>query len=151
VRQRPAAWPWRNWLPLGRLAILDGHPGLGNSTLLFDLAARVSNSGVMPDGSRGETGNVIILNAEDDPAETIQPRLAAVGANPERVFHLGEINTGQCRQTERACQNLIRRLLGSYAVPIRSVKTECQGAGFSLPSTERRAATSAWYTPETMR
>jgi hypothetical protein len=91
VRPRPAAWLWPNWLPLGKLAILDGDPGLGKSTLLFDLAARVSNSGVIPDGSPGASGTVIILNAEDDPAETIQPRLAAAGANPERVFHLGEL------------------------------------------------------------
>jgi RecA-family ATPase len=101
VRPRPAAWLWRNWLPLGKLAILDGDPGLGKSTLLFDLAARVSNNGVMPDGSAGASGNVIILNAEDDPAETIGPRLAAAGANPERVFHLGEINAGnRCRQVQ---------------------------------------------------
>jgi predicted ATP-dependent serine protease len=53
------------------LAILDGDPGLGKSTLLFDLAARVSNSGVMADGSPRDSGNVIILNAKDDPAETI--------------------------------------------------------------------------------
>jgi hypothetical protein len=98
VRPRTAAWLWRYWLPLGKLAILDGDPGLGKSTLLFDLAARVSSNGVMPDGSAGASGNVIILNAEDDPAETIQPRLAAAGANPERVFHLGEIDTGNRRR-----------------------------------------------------
>src|SRR5277367_1808328 len=66
VRPRPAAWLWPNWLPLGKLAILDGDPGLGKSTLLFDLAARVSNNGVMPDGSAGASGAVILLNAEDD-------------------------------------------------------------------------------------
>src|SRR5262249_498759 len=32
VRPRPAAWLWRDWLPLGKLAILDGDPGLGKST-----------------------------------------------------------------------------------------------------------------------
>src|SRR5271168_336182 len=68
VQPRPPAWLWPNWLPLGKLAILDGDPGLGKSTLLFDLAARVSNNGVMPDGSAGASGAVIILNAEDDPA-----------------------------------------------------------------------------------
>ena len=98
VRAKPPAWLWPNWLPLGKLAILDGDPGLGKSTLLFDLAARVSSSGLMPDGSAGVSGNVIILNAEDDPAETIQPRLVAAGANPERVFHLGEIDTGNRRR-----------------------------------------------------
>src|SRR6202023_1269990 len=53
VRAKPPAWLWPNWLPLGKLAILDGDPGVGKSTLLFDLAARVSSSGVMPDGAQG--------------------------------------------------------------------------------------------------
>src|SRR5262245_34433405 len=81
VRARPMAWLWPNWLPLGKLAMLDGDPGLGKSTLLFDLAARVSSNGLMPDGTQGASGSVIILNAEDDPEESIQPRLAAAGAN----------------------------------------------------------------------
>jgi hypothetical protein len=117
VRPRPAAWLWRNWLPLGMLAILDGDPGLGKSTLLFDLAARVSNNGVMPDGSPGESGNVIILNAEDDPAETIQPRLAAAGANPERIFHLGEINAGHHRRPVQIPDDtpLLGRLIGQHS------------------------------------
>ena len=67
VRSKQVAWLWPNWLALGKLAVLDGDPGLGKSTLLFDLAARVSSTGVMPDGTQGASGSVIILNAEDDP------------------------------------------------------------------------------------
>ncbi len=99
VHPRQAQWLWPNWLPLGRLAVLDGDPGLGKSTLLFDLAARVSKDGIMPDGSAGVSGGVIILNAEDDAVEVIQPRLVAAGADLERIFHLGEIDSGNgCRQ-----------------------------------------------------
>jgi hypothetical protein len=43
------------------------------------------------------------------------------------------------RRTERACEDFIRHLLGGYGMPIRSVKTECQDAGFSLRTTERGA------------
>jgi RecA-family ATPase len=101
VHAKPAAWLWPNWLPLGKLAILDGDPGLGKSTLLFDLAARVSSSGAMPDGTQGARGSVIILNAEDDPEDTIRPRLAAAGADVERVFHLGEVNACVRRRQAR--------------------------------------------------
>jgi hypothetical protein len=45
----------------------------------------------------------------------------------------------QRRQAERACENFIRDLLGGYGMPIRSVKAECQDAGFSLRTTERAA------------
>ena len=40
VQERAPDWLWPGWLPLGKLAILDGDPGLGKSTLMFDLAAQ---------------------------------------------------------------------------------------------------------------
>jgi putative DNA primase/helicase len=81
VRERAAAWLWPNWVPLGKLAILDGDPGLGKSTLLFDLAARVSKDGIMPDGAQGTIGSVIIANAEDDPEDTIKPSAWCCGGS----------------------------------------------------------------------
>src|ERR1700726_2124488 len=68
VRERSMAWLWPHWLPLGKVAILDGDPGLGKSTLLFDLAARVSRDGRMPDGAVGPVGASVILSAEDGEA-----------------------------------------------------------------------------------
>jgi primase-polymerase (primpol)-like protein len=35
-------WLWPGWLARGKLAVLEGDPGLGKSTLTMDLAARVS-------------------------------------------------------------------------------------------------------------
>jgi putative DNA primase/helicase len=50
------------------------------------MAAIVSTGGVWPvDRARCERGNVIIMSAEDDPGDTIRPRLEAAGANLERV------------------------------------------------------------------
>ena len=92
VQERAPHWLWPGWLPLGKLAVLDGDPGLGKSTLMFDLAARVSKDGIMPDGSQGATGSVIIANAEDDLHDTIKPRLLAAGANTERLFHISEVD-----------------------------------------------------------
>src|SRR5438874_8884336 len=101
VRPRASEWLWPNWLPLGRVAILDGDPGLGKSTLLFDLAARVSKDGVMPDGTQGASGSVLIVNAEDDPEDTIKPRLVAAGADLSRVFHVNEVGPAGARRPLR--------------------------------------------------
>jgi putative DNA primase/helicase len=49
--------------------------------------ARVTTAKAMPDGEAKITrGNVIILSAEDDVADTIRPRLEAAGANIDRVY-----------------------------------------------------------------
>jgi hypothetical protein len=88
VAARPVGWLWPGWIPAGRITLLDGDPGLGKSTILLDLAARVSNGGRLPHGSAVEAGGVILLVAEDDLEETVRPRLEAAGANLSRCHSL---------------------------------------------------------------
>ena len=42
-------------------------------------------------GERCEVGNVIVLSAEDDPSDTIRPRLEAAGADLSRVYILDAV------------------------------------------------------------
>jgi hypothetical protein len=71
--------------------VLDGDPGLGKSTLLLDLAARVSRGHPMPDGAPGLQAAVTLLTAEDDLADTVRPRLEAAGADLARIHVFGGI------------------------------------------------------------
>ncbi len=55
VQPTPVSWLWHRRVPLGKLTLLSGDPGLGKSTLLLDLAARVSrrrSAERLPDGHR---------------------------------------------------------------------------------------------------
>src|SRR5207244_10428387 len=80
-------WLWKDRIAFGKLALLEGDPELGKSLIALDLCARLSTGRAMPDGSPGrEPCNVIVLNGEDDPADTTRPRLAGLGADLERVF-----------------------------------------------------------------
>ena len=54
----------------------------------MDVAARVTTGTAWPDGSIGLSGDVLLLSAEDDLADTIAPRLAAAGADSDRVHAL---------------------------------------------------------------
>lgn len=86
IEAQPIEWLWPGYLPAGMLSLLDGDPGVGKSTLTADLAARVSTGQAMPDGSGGgKPATVVFLSAEDDVARTIVPRLAAAGADLERI------------------------------------------------------------------
>lgn len=79
-------WLWPNWLARGKLHILAGAGGTGKTTLVISLIATITTGGRWPDGSRcNEPGNAIIWSSEDDPADTLVPRLAAAGADLNRV------------------------------------------------------------------
>ena len=101
VAARPVEWLWPGWVPLGKLTVLDGDPGLGKSTLLLDLAARVSRDGRMPDGSVGPNGATVILSAEDGEEDTIKPRLTAAGGVEDRLFTLSAIRARTARAGRR--------------------------------------------------
>jgi AAA domain len=79
-------WLWPGWLPRGKLVVLDGDPDAGKSTMMLDLAARLTTGRSMPDGAVAQPpGGVILLAAEDDIDDTIAPRLLAAGGDPDRV------------------------------------------------------------------
>jgi hypothetical protein len=89
MRPRATQWLWPGWLALGKLALLEGDPGLGKSFLTLDLCARLSSGRDLPDGSPAvEPCNVIVLNAEDNVQDTVRPRLQAMDADLERIYFL---------------------------------------------------------------
>ena len=85
VEPETVRWLWRDRIPLGKLTVLDGDPGLGKSTLLLDLAARVTTGTAMPDGAPAENGLVILVTGEDGIADTVRPRFDAAGGDAERL------------------------------------------------------------------
>lgn len=85
----PIKWLWEGWLALGRMNVLAGPPGGGKTTLAGEMAAIVSTGSLWPDGSRAKQGNVVIWTGEDDPEDTLVPRLIASDADLRRVHFVG--------------------------------------------------------------
>ncbi len=81
-------WLWPGRIPLGKLTLLAGDPGLGKSFVTLDIASRVSCGAAWPDMPlfKQTPGGVILLNAEDDLADTIAPRLDKMKADDTRIF-----------------------------------------------------------------
>lgn len=86
LQPEPVRWLWPDWLALGKLHILAGAPGQGKTTIAIACAATVTIGGRWPDGSRCEQGNILIWSGEDDPADTLLPRLLAAGADRARCY-----------------------------------------------------------------
>ena len=84
----PVRWLWPYWLALGKFHILAGAPGQGKTTIAMSMLATVTIGGHWPDGTRCEAGNVLIFSGEDDPADTLLPRLLAAGADRTRCFFI---------------------------------------------------------------
>lgn len=83
---RPVRWLWKDWLALGKMHILAGAPGQGKTTIALACAATVTQGGRWPDGTACELGNILIWSGEDDPADTLLPRLLMAGADRARCY-----------------------------------------------------------------
>ena len=89
VEPKPVTWFWRGRVPRGKLTLLVGDPGLGKSLLLVDLGARATRGAALPGEAESvPVGDVVILSAEDGPADTIRPRFDVAGADTTRVHLL---------------------------------------------------------------
>lgn len=86
IQAQPITWLWDGWLPLGKMTILAGAGGCGKTNLTLALIATITTGGIFPDGSKcSNVGKVLIYSTEDDPADTLKPRLIANGADISKV------------------------------------------------------------------
>ena len=94
VERENIRWLWDGVIARGKITMLAGDPGLGKSFLTMDLAARASRGGPWPMGSKGQTEpmSVLVLSAEDDPGDTIRPRLEDAGADLGSVLYIESID-----------------------------------------------------------
>ncbi len=95
----PIEWLWNGWLAAGKMHILGGAPGTGKTTIAMALAATVTTGGHWPDGTRSVAGNVVIWSGEDDPADTLIPRLLLSGADLARVYFVTDVMDGNERRS----------------------------------------------------
>ena len=86
---RPVRWAWEGRAALTKITALAGRPKIGKGLLYSHLIAAVTR-GDLPgdlDGPR----DAILVTTEDEPGDTLKPRLMAAGADLSRVsiFQMG--------------------------------------------------------------
>lgn len=85
VVREPLDWMWQGRILFGKLTMLDGDGGLGKSTIMLDLAARLSRGHPLPDGTKHPPCGTLLLMAEDGAGDTILPRLENAGADMNMI------------------------------------------------------------------
>jgi len=91
VKPVEVRWLWPGRVPLGRITLLVGRPGEGKSLLTTYMASRVTTGSPWADGTVCPKGSVVLISAEDDPADTIRPRLDAHYADVKHVHLLSMV------------------------------------------------------------
>jgi putative DNA primase/helicase len=112
VKPTSIEWLWPNWIAIGKVSVLAGEGGRGKSTILCDLAARVTNCDKWPDAAAASrsAGGVIILAAEDDVGDTLAPRLLAAGADMARLFVIRSVHDENQKRRGFSLQADLERL-----------------------------------------
>jgi hypothetical protein len=106
VQPEKVSWLWHGRIPFGAVTLIDGDPGLGKSTVLLDLASRVSRGAPMPNELTGrEPANVVLLTAEDALGSVVRPRLDAAKADVSRVAVLRAVveKDGDAKTPQMPC------------------------------------------------
>ena len=84
-------WLWKPYVPLGKLTIIEGDPGVGKSFLTLAIASAGSRGNALPGDNHGEPFTSLILTAEDGLADTLRPRVDRMGADPSKIVVLDEL------------------------------------------------------------
>jgi archaellum biogenesis ATPase FlaH len=100
VETQQVDWLWHARIPLGKITLLDGDPGMGKSLLAINIAACVSTGRSMPDDTPGRQGGIILIAPEDAAEDTIKPRLEAAGGDPSQVLLLNNVDCLDMIDTE---------------------------------------------------
>lgn len=95
IKPEPVDWLWPGWPAKGKLHILAGEPGPGKTTVALSVAAAISSGGMLADRSHAKIGQVLIWSGEDDAADTLVPRLTAMGADLNNIHLIQSAGVGK--------------------------------------------------------
>jgi putative DNA primase/helicase len=86
VKIESVDWLWPNRFALGKLGLLGGSPERGKGLIISDMFSRITRGAPWPcNEGTAPKGDCVLLQQEDEDADTVVPRLTAAGADLKRV------------------------------------------------------------------
>lgn len=102
IESQEIEWLWFPFIPYGKLTIIQGDPGDGKTTLVLNLAAKLSKGEALDKNMDiKEPIMVIYQTAEDGLADTVKPRLELAGADCEQIIVIDESDKSLSMADER--------------------------------------------------
>jgi hypothetical protein len=91
VEPEKVIWNWKPYLPQGKVVIIDGDGGVGKTSLLLDIVARMTTGRDMPHDSKAKKGGAVYVSFEDGIADTIVPRLRKMNADLTKIVSIKDV------------------------------------------------------------
>jgi hypothetical protein len=83
VPMKAVRWLWKNWLPIGYMTLIAGESKVGKSSVVVDLASRITAGRALPGEVEGlrSPGRIMWLATEDGVGDMLKPRFVSANAN----------------------------------------------------------------------
>ena len=109
VQSQEIEWLWYPFIPYGKLTIIQGDPGDGKTTLVLNIAAKLSKGEGLDENMQiAEPINIIYQTAEDGLADTVKPRLELAGADCEKIMVIDESDKSLSMIDERLEEAIVK-------------------------------------------
>lgn len=109
IQTQEVKWLWFPMIPYGKLTIVQGDQGDGKTTLILNIAAKLSKGEGLDENMKPtEPMNIIYQTAEDGLADTVKPRLEMAGADCERIMVIDESEKSLSMIDERLEEAVIK-------------------------------------------
>lgn len=109
IQTQEVKWLWFPMIPYGKLTIVQGDQGDGKTTLILNIAAKLSKGEGLDENMKPtEPMNIIYQTVEDGLADTVKPRLEMAGADCERIMVIDESEKSLSMIDERLEEAVIK-------------------------------------------
>ena len=109
VESKEISWLWYPFIPYGKLTIIQGDPGEGKTTLVFNIKAVIFKGHGLDEHMKPEQPlHIIYQTAEDGLADTVKPRLEKAQADCNNIFVIDETDVSLSMLDERIEQAILK-------------------------------------------